>query len=678
MNKYIKFPFLLIFFSLPLVTNPLAAQSQQNPLWPKVIPLEGFSITIYRPEIEDFSGNSLNARSAFSVYDGKNLPVFGAIWFRSQVHIDHAKNTVLYDNIQMVDVNFPDATTAKKNELRALLDAVTPTWQFNSDLSGLAAAVEVISVDNESSFSLNNNPPNVFYENQNTELVFIDGEPILENVDGSELYKYIVNTPKFIVKSTSDEFYYLQAEQWWFRTKDIYGTWDEIGSPPLGIETLLKRSKEYTQLDNKELTNNTSTKPNLIVVTHPAVLIQIDGEPELTVIPDTELLYVTNTGNDLLFNNKTAEYLVRFSGRWYKSMTLRRGDWRFVAPDSLPNDFRKIPQGSDIGRVRLSVPGTPESMSATLDNAIPQTAVVDRKTATIRVEYDGDPVFEPIEGTSLQYALNTNLSVIKTKSGQYYAVDEAIWFTSDSSSSNKAADNWSVATEIPAEVQLIPPSCTVFNIKYVYIYDFSDDYVYVGYSGGYTGTFVYQGCLFYGTGYRYKPWYKSKYVPRPQTFAFGVVRKPSKSNVRVTVSVGYGYGYGGYGGGYGGYGRGFGYPGFYSPYGYYGGYGVGYGSYSTAVISGNYEIKTGTEEKPLDPVNIYNNRNQGIVGTTKVRRNDPFEILPENQQGKDGGWAPPANLYSDGSGEVYKKDDEGTWFKRSDGVWVKTVGKPFN
>ena len=674
MNKYISFPFLVLFLALATVSYPLTAQSQQASLWPKVIPLEGFSITIYQPEIENFSGNTLNARSAFNVYDGRNLPVFGAIWFRSQVHIDRAKNTVLYDNIQMVDVNFPDATTAKKNELRSLLEAVIPTWQFNSDLSGLADAVKVINVDNESSLSLNNNPPNVFYETHNTELVFIDGEPILENVDGSELYKYIVNTPKFIVKSTSDEFFYLQAQQWWFRTKDIYGFWEEIGSPPQAIQTLLKRSNEYNQLDNKQLSNNTDAKVNLIVVTHPAVLIQVDGEPDLIIIPKTDLMYATNTGNDLIFDNKTKYYFVRFSGRWYKSKTLIRGDWQFVAPDSLSIDFRKIPQGSDIGRVRLSIPGTPESMSATLDNAIPQTAIVDRKTAKIRVEYDGDPVFEPIKGTSLAYALNTNLSVIKTSSGKYYAVDEGIWFTSDSPTTDKNSDNWAVATEIPPDVQKIPPSCTVFNIKYVYIYDFSDVYVYVGYSGGYTGTFTYQGCLFYGTGYRYKPWYKSKYVPRPQTFAFGVVRKPSKSNVRVTVSVGYGYGYGGYGG----YGRGFGYPGYYSPYGYYGGYGVGYGSYSTATFSGNYEIKTGTEEKPLDPVNIYNNREQGIVGSASVRRNDPFDILPENQQSPDGRWAPPANLFTDDSGDVYKKDEDGAWFKRNDGVWVKTTGKPFN
>lgn len=651
---------------LMMSTQALAQQSDakasQIALWPKVIPLEQISITIYQPEAESFNGDILEVRSAFNIFDGTRLPIFGALWFRARVHIDRSSNSVFYENIQMVDVNFPDITTAKKEEFRKLLDVVIPTWQFNSSLDDFTNAVEIIKVGNESSVALNNNPPNFFYEQTYTELVYIDGEPILENVDNSNLYQYVVNTPYFIVHSSSDKYYYLKAGQWWYRTLDIYGKWQNIGAPTQSIIALSKRSEEHNTQINNNIEESSSSKPQLIVTIHPAALIQTKGEPEFVSLKGTNILYAANTNSILLQDYKTQEFYVLLSGRWYKSTALHRGNWRFVAPDSLPAYFKKIPGNALIGKVRVSIPGTPESMSAALDNAIPQTAIIDRKIARITVEYDGDPIFEPIKGTSLQYALNTNLSIIKTTSDKYYAVDEAVWFTSDS-----PTENWTVATEIPEEINKIPPSSPVYNIKFVYIYDYSPELVYVGYTGGYTGSFLYQGCLFYGTGYHYKPWYKSKYFSRPLTFAFGINRTGGNSNVRISVGVGYG-GYGGYGyGGYGGYG-----------YGGYGGYGYGFGSYQYATLNGNYEYKKGYETKPLDPTNIYNNRTQGVVTTAQVRRSDPFTILPDDQQGIDGGYVPPTNLYSDKSGAVYKKDDAGVWHKRIDGVWVQTKTNPRN
>jgi hypothetical protein len=651
-SKFSKHILPILSFIIVLGAS-VQAQSQKSQYWPKVIPLEQVSITIYQPEAEKFNGNTLHVRSAFNIFDGTRLPIFGALWFKARVNIDRANNSVFYDNIEMIDVNFPDITTAKKEEFRQLLAAVIPTWQFNSNLEDFATAVEIINVADESSLALDNHPPNIFYVQEYTELVYIDGEPILANVDNSSLYQYVVNTPYFVVRSSSDKFFYLKAGQWWFRTLDIYGDWISIGSPPQAIIRLSERSEEHNTLNNSNINNINSSKPKLIVTTHPAALIQTKGEPEFVSLRGTNILYAANSNNYLLQDFKTQEFYILLSGRWYKSTTLHRGDWRFVAPDSLPVYFKKIPPNALIGKVRVSIPGLPESMSAALDNAIPQTAIIDRKTAILLVEYDGEPIFEPIAGTSLQYAPNTNLSIIKTATGKYFAVDEAVWFTS-----NSPTDNWLVATEIPAEVSKIPPSSPVYNIKYVYIYDYSPEYVYVGYTGGYTGSFLYQGCLFYGTGYHYKPWYKSKYYSRPLTYAFGINRTGGNSKINISVGVGYGYGGLGYGG-YGGMG-----------YGGYGGYGYGFGSYRYATLNGNYEYKKGYETKPLDPLNIYNNRTQGVVRTEQVRRTDPFSILPDNQQGVDGGYVPPTSLYSDKSGNIYKKNEDGSWQKRSDGVWI--------
>ncbi len=95
--------------------------------------------------------------------------------------------------------------------------------------------------------------------------------------------------------------------------------------------------------------------------------------------------------------------------------------------NALPADFSKIPEGSPKDNVLASVAGTDAAREAVMDAQIPQTAKVDRKTANTSVTYDGEPQFKDIDGTSLQYAVNTPGSVVKYR-GRYYTVDNGVWF----------------------------------------------------------------------------------------------------------------------------------------------------------------------------------------------------------------------------------------------------------
>jgi hypothetical protein len=67
----------------------------------------------------------------------------------------------------------------------------------------------------------------------------------------------------------------------------------------------------------------------------------------------------------------------------------------------------------------------------------------------------------------------------------------------------------------------IPPSCPVYDVRYVYIYDWTPTYVYFGYLPGYFGCYPYYGTVVYGTGYRYRLWRRRwHYFPRPCTWGF--------------------------------------------------------------------------------------------------------------------------------------------------------------
>ena len=46
----------------------------------------------------------------------------------------------------------------------------------------------------------------------------------------------------------------------------------------------------------------------------------------------------------------------------YEVITL--GDWVFVAPEDVPEDFSKIPEDASISSVLVSVPGTEEAKEA--------------------------------------------------------------------------------------------------------------------------------------------------------------------------------------------------------------------------------------------------------------------------------------------------------------------------
>jgi hypothetical protein len=123
--------------------------------------------------------------------------------------------------------------------------------------------------------------------------------------------------------------------------------------------------------------------------------------------------------------------------------------------------------------------------------------------------------------------------------------------------------------------EVVPPDCPIYNVKYVSIYESTPEVVYVGYTPAYTGSYVYGGCVVYGTGYYYQPWYGHYYYPRPVTYGFAVHYSPyggwgmsfGMSYGWFSMSVHSGGGYWGAGGYHAGY-----------HHGYNNGYRHGYGA----------------------------------------------------------------------------------------------------
>jgi len=361
-------------------------------------------------------------------------------------------------------------------------------------------------------------------------------------------------------------------------------------------------------------------------------------------IEGTKLLYVANSENDIIMDINSQFHYVLLAGRWYYSKSLKDGDWKFQEPKNLPEDFKNIPEDSPMASVRASIPGTSEAQTALLEQSIPQTATIDRNNATVSVTYDGEPKFEKIEDTEVSYAINTDKTVLQI-GVYYYCVDDAVWFLSDN-----PKGPWIVSDRRPKEVDDIPPDSPVYNVKYTYIYETTEDAVYVGYTPGYTNSYAYDGVVVYGTGYYYQPWYGAYYYPRPVTWGFGVHYNPWTG---WGFSVGFSNGWIRWGI----------HPhrrGLWGPRGYHHGYRHGY---NRGYRHGrNQGFKRGYAAGSRNSNrNVYNHRSNGVRQTNNARNSQANNHV--NNKARSSGKS--NNMYSDRNGNVYQRNQNGSYQNRS-------------
>jgi hypothetical protein len=325
----------------------------------------------------------------------------------------------------------------------------------------------------------------------------------------------------------------------WMESANINGPWTIAGqtSPELRKAVdLFNSSKTGSEPSLAEAIKQNAV-PEIMISTQPAELLQTKGDPQVASIEGTELLYVTNTENDIFVHTPSQDHFILLSGRWFKAQSML-GPRQYVSGEKLPADFAKISATHQKAAVLVSVPGTPQAKEALIANAIPQTATITRSAATLTVNYDSSPDFKSIENTTLRYAVNTSTPVIRVDASNYYAVQNGVWFVATS-----AIGPWAVATSVPVVVYTIPVSSPLHYVTYVKVYGSTPEVVYVGYTPGYYGTVVTSSSVVvYGTGWYYPPYVGAYWYGSPYTYGYGAA-----FTWGVTTGWGLTYGYGQYG-----------------------------------------------------------------------------------------------------------------------------------
>jgi len=417
----------LVTVSLSLSTIGWS-QERAEGSWPREIATSEGVVVLYQPQPEKFEGNILKGRAAVSVELKESTePVFGAVWFNARLDTDRAERTATIAALSVTEVRFPDQDEQKRKKLQALLEKEIPKWQLPISLDRLMTTLELAEKRSEATEKINTDPPMILFVSEPAVLISIDGEPNLKKEERSELMR-VVNTAFTILFVPSEKTYYLYADKdTWYTASEIKGDWTITPKVPSEIAKRAPEVEPDSEQEKEEADEEaTGSPPKVIVTTEPAELISSTGKPEFTPISGTDLLFVSNTDSDVLFDIKAQQYFVLLAGRWYVSTKLE-GPWKYVPGEKLPPDFAKIPKDTEMGTVLYAVPGTDVAKDAVLDAQIPQTTAVDRKKAELTVKYDGDPTFEKIKGTQMTYALNTATPIIRVDK-RYYACDEAVWF----------------------------------------------------------------------------------------------------------------------------------------------------------------------------------------------------------------------------------------------------------
>ena len=500
---------------------PRTAASSVSSRWPVQVIDNGRTFLIYQPQIDKWETNRLEGRSAVSVRnDAGAQQNFGVITFSARTDLDPGSRTVTVRDLVISNADFPTVTTGVDDYLSVLRPQfAAQIWRIAQDR--LQSDIEIDRLAQQASRQpLKNDPPRILYSERPALLVPIDGNPVLRPVADTGLMR-VTNTRALMVRDKATSRYFLFVSDHWMESQSLESPWLVTTNPSAQLERARQLATLQDQVDllDADAGEGAATPASVAVFisTMPTELLQTDGPAQYSPIEHTQLLYVTNSPNTLFLDLRTQYHYALISGRWYRTTTLAQGQWSYVPATSLPGDFAMIPAEHPTESVRAAVPGTPQAREAVIANSVPQVATVARSAAHLEITYDGNPVFQPIEGTVLQNAVNSPVPVLRVSETSFYALDNGVWFVATS-----PFGPWTVTSYVASVIYSIPRNSPLYYVTYVRVYDATPEVVYVGYTPGYVGSYVSSdNVVVYGTGWPYSPWIGSVWYGAPVTWGFG-------------------------------------------------------------------------------------------------------------------------------------------------------------
>jgi hypothetical protein len=184
--------------------------------------------------------------------------------------------------------------------------------------------------------------------------------------------------------------------------------------------------------------------PTIFFSQTPAVLVNIDGDPIWSPIPQNDLRSAVNTNWDLFEHGPTKTFYLRHERVWMKASDVK-GPW--APAGTLPESFSKLPADENWKDVKATLPG--QRVNA---NQLPKVFVSFQPAELILLK--GSPSYSAVPGArQLLWVSNTESDVFRMgNKGPVFFLVAGRWFAAPD-----FTGPWKFVTpELPADFKLIP------------------------------------------------------------------------------------------------------------------------------------------------------------------------------------------------------------------------------
>jgi hypothetical protein len=167
--------------------------------------------------------------------------------------------------------------------------------------------------------------------------------------------------------------------------------------------------------------------PKVIIAQKPSLQVLIDGRPQMVEVPGTKLQRVINTRSIILYENDKKRFYLRVQDWWLQAKEIE-GLWEYAT--KLPDDMKKAEESIVSQNQAQNPEGQQTKQQPSLKESgkkaeIPMVYVVFGPAELIEIK--GEPRFNAIVGTGLEYVANTTGNIFRLN-GEYYLLISGRWF----------------------------------------------------------------------------------------------------------------------------------------------------------------------------------------------------------------------------------------------------------
>jgi hypothetical protein len=268
--------------------------------WPRgySLPSEA-QVVLFQPQVATWDSQKHMVAMAAVQYVAKNdkKPALGTIKIEADTSVSLEQRLVKFSTLKITEANFQTLSKEQTNEIVKEIEKNIPEEDRIIALDRVLVQVDKSQIIPKNVEGLKSDPPIIFLSRTPAILLSFDGDPIWSPIKENEL-KFLVNTNWDVFQHIPTGVYYLRNDTSWLRAANLNGPWGPAARLPEGFAKL-------PDDDNwKDVKANLPGKPagkvpTVHVISKPAELILIDGEPKYVPVPGTGLLWVSNTESDL-------------------------------------------------------------------------------------------------------------------------------------------------------------------------------------------------------------------------------------------------------------------------------------------------------------------------------------------------------------------------------------------